>query len=794
MAISYELSTRLADSSLTYVNGKIKVSDALQQQLAAAVAYEEVPVARFAPNQVLDNTNFDAALRAAYQWCLDQLSTPTRTFAYAVVMPPGVWTVQPTTLAIPGTALTGFRVAPSLWGAGKYQTTLVLASPLAEGVEWLSIGKGVAGNMTVGCTIKGFTLTCDVVSPGNGTGNGIVAYQSYKCTVKDVRVEGLAAPQDYESGWGIKFVGGQAVSGGANEGHQHVNVHDCDVSICQSGATFRNIAQGGIRNLWVSGCTWLDVTFDRVLGLCWDGSGTIQSSQTMSAGSTNASWFDGTLTPCIATGWDSAVDLRSGSSVPLPSGSAATLGVTTKATDADTGITNVGTCVMTGLSGMARNHVGCWLKLASADAKIAGLYQIVEYLSPTSVRINKGTPHISTAGLTWAVLGTTGGNQVDYSGYPYHEGPKRCVFFAGPDLNGDSTYDMRGLMSYNTMPAIAQGCGSLRMFGAGPIVTTKALRLKDVNRCDTDMLQNVIVTDDYSRAGLVCRARVDLGNYRGSAGVWQGDASTARGLDALVTERGGFSWNPARTDKLTLATLDISQARSVQDDTVLLAPQYGGSKPTLDTADAVFGTPCWVLGGAAGVTKNLEGTIAQAKLPSGSFGMTLIVVARLVSTTVDAGGVRRVRLESASGGRNTEIAFNDGAYFATGNYGILGGNQDSGSYCAGQGQRIATVDTLPHCYAVQFNSRLYGRGAGNFVDDQMFAGMFKSFSISGGSAQEACEVWPNTGAMTVRVLHDFGTGADTLRVAWLAVVPYQLTPNEIQQVMDMAALKYKIVR
>lgn len=756
-----------------------------------------VPVERFADGAVLTYDNFDAALRAAVAWCYDQLSASTRTAAYTVVIPAGVWAVQPDELAFVGTSADGFKATPSIRGAGKYQTTLaVVGGTLTEGSEWMSLGKGVAGNMTVGQHISGFTLVNDVASPGNGLGNGIVAYQTYKCTISDVRVEGFGAPQDFESGWGIKFVGGVAESGGNNEGHQHVTLQNCDVSLCQAGYTIRNAAQVGVSNMWVSGCLWLDMTFDRVLGLCWDGTGTVQSSQTMSSGATNTAWYSGTLTPCLASGWDSTLDYRADGviGVNLPSGSSATLGVTSKATDADTNIANVGTCVMTGLTSMTRNLVGCWLKLSSADAKIAGLYQIVEWLSPTSVRVNKGTAHASTGSLTWQVLGTVGGNQFAYSSFAYHEGPKRCVFFAGPDLLGDSTYDMTNIMSYNTMPAIAQGVGSLRMFGAGPIPTPVALRLKDVNRCDTDMLQNVIVADDFSRAGLVCRARVSLANYRGSAGVWQGDASTARGLDSFVTDRGGFSWNPARTDKMTLATLDISEARSVQDDTVLLAPQYVGSPPTLDTADTGFGAPCWVLGGATGVTKNLVGTIAQAKLPAGSFGMTLLVVARLVSTTTDAGGTKRVRLESASGGRFLEIGFNDGAHMPDGNYGHMGGNNDAGSPCAGQGQRTATKDTLPHAYALQFNSRLYARGAGNFVDELTYAGTFNSFAISGGSAQESCESWPNTGAMNVRCCYDFGGGTTELRIGWLAVVPTQLTPNEIQQFLDMAALKYNIMR
>jgi hypothetical protein len=265
-------------------------------------------------------------------------------------------------------------------------------------------------------------------------------------------------------------------------------------------------------------------------------------------------------------------------------------------------------------------------------------------------------------------------------------------------------------------------------------------------------------------------------------------------MNSFVTERGGWSFDPARLDKHTLSTTDITEVRSVQDDSITLAPQYVGSPPAYVSSDSGFDGPCWNLaGGAAGATKNLLGTIPAAKLPARKFSPTLLVVARLPNTTVDSVAQRRMMLRSAAGNNDYQVAFNDGAFFPGGNYFMsydgVGGNASK--------QIRSGVDTSPHAYAIRFDMRGPGTYGWTMAYDELTQPT-DAYDLSSTAGAESRIAWPAGGVggtdLQLWWLRDFGGGNAGLLVRFVAVIPAPLCATEIDQFMDMAAAECRVVR
>lgn len=752
-------------------------NDTQTARLTALEALEKydglAPVDRFVPgwpNTPLDSGNFDAALRAAKAWCYEQV-VPNGTFAFNVGLPAGLWPTTRATLDFPGTYLIiGSPPTPGMVGPGSGQCVLDVLGTGTAGVGMLTLG---ADTYTRFQTLKGFR-----VRARDAVGIGIRAVCTFKLTIEDVRVDGFNVSQHFDSGWGIAFEQPSNVL----DQHQHVTLRSVSVDQCQSGIKLTAVAQLTADDVWVNQCMWLSHTYDGVLGASFTGGNLQGSDNLVNNGGTH--WYGQTLHPECATGWSRTTG--------LPGGSAATLSTTTYVTDPDTGIAGVGTCVVGGLTGITLDAVGNWITLQAAsgtpyvsDDRVAGIYQILEYISPTSVRILKGTTHTAKTAVTWQMRGTAGGNFVSVRGFPYHEGARRCVFFFGPDLVADSVYSLDGVLAFNTMALIANGrVGQVRLHSSGGGVD-KVARLTLVNQFTTDVRHDRVVMDGWSRQGTVARA-TDL--YL-TSGTWEGARSPAARLNSFVTERGGWSFDPARIDKHTLSTLNITQVRSVQDDAITLAPQYVGSPPAYVVSDAGFDGPCWNLqGGATGATRNLNGSIPAAKLPSTPYSPTLLVVARLPNTTVDPDAVRRMMLRANDGTRDMQVAFNDGAFYAGGNYfaaysATLGG---SGSV------RIrSAVDTDPHAYAVRWEMRGNGLGGAMQGTDELSGGA--EFNVD-NIARENAETFPGAMDMLLWFLHDFGNGNAGLLVRWVGVLPAPLGSGEIEQWMDMTAFECGVSR
>lgn len=730
-----------------------------------------VSIERFAPNRVLTADNFDQALRDAVAWCY---TTNTSDFAYCVELPPGVWPVTNTTLNFAGTYSAGTKT-PGIIGPGSTVCKLVVHGDFTAGRGFIELG---TNDYTVGQFFKGFTISA---FGGNAVGIGIRAVNTFQLLMEDVRVEGYLANQHHDSGWGISF---EYDDINMSNQHQHATLRSVRVSLCQSGIKFWNVAQLVCDDVWVNQCLWMSQSYSHLLGASFTG-GNLQGDNDLTNGNAGARWFNRSLTPECATGWHYTTG--------LPSGAAATLSTTTLAADPDTGNTNVGTCTLTGLTGMSLDMVGNWIQLTAAsgtpfvsDDNVSGLYRIIGYVSATSVTIAKGTNHSSHAGVTWQVCGHDGGNQIQFGGFPYHEGKRAAMLFFGRDLVTDSTYDVTGFMAYNTMVMIANRVGRVRMNSCGPVAGSYFARLSQVNSFSTDADWTTLAMDGWSRQGVVARSR-GLTNI--ITGTWQGSKSQASRANSFVTERGGWSFDPARSDKLTLSGTDITTVKSVQDDTVTLAPEYVGSKPSYVASDAYFGGPCFnLVGGVATATKNLIGTIPAAKLPAARFQPTLLVVARLPTTGVDAGGLRRIIARATDGSRDFQVGFNDGALYAGGNY-FEGYSVDLGG--AGYVQIRNTADVLPHAYVVRWEMRGNGAtGKAQAVDELSGATENTLSNLTRATA----ETWAGNTDMLLWLCKDLGATIASLYVRYVAVIPYALGIEEIDQFMDMAAHQFGVTR
>lgn len=730
---------------------------ATQQRLANVGS--AVDVGRYVQlGELLTRDNFEQALRTGIETLMDAYDDESYVVD-AIRIPPGRWLVDADNgpIVLPGTygsfGLNNQGRTISLIGSGTSNTVIEVTGSCTAGRGVFELG--IEG----GDFVYGFQMYGILIAhlSGEGVGSGIrFKEQALVCDFEDVEVTGFSATQDYEDGFGI------AIDGADSGPHQHISMRNVRCHNNQIGAKFEGINQLHCDQLHLNQNLLMSGTVSGVIGSLQGG--TMQDGENM-ASALGTRWFAGSLHPSFSTGWTNIV----------ASGSGATCGVAAYATDADTGVANVGTCTITGLSGMTRDDVGRWLRLSGGSSLVNGIYQISEYVSATSVKVLKGTSHSSTGSLAWELRAHTT-CQMSINGFPYHEGPKRCLIFIGPsNNNGHEVWSLDGLLAFNTVGVLVQGQPSSKVdirnvFASGAPVA-RCQGLQDLTTThdipfsgSSDVLIDGFTRHHTERRGRLRRASMDLNQY--------------------ITEIGSYCFDAQRSDTLTLATADVTEWRSVQNASIKFSPGHAGQYCTYDAADAGFGGPAiTIVGGSAGATyKNLLCTIPNASLPSILSLPTLIVIGRLVNTTVDPSSARRVRLATSDGNRNNDIGIHDNGFFATGIYSVPWSAVAGMGNAANQPSDLVTATTNPFLIM----------SGGQYTDGYGTGGRITSYSMRASSSHNNTLVNYHRPAGTDITIHlPFEhVGTASFIVTWIGAILHDMSETEAKTLRGLAKMKF----
>lgn len=723
-----------------------------------------VRLEKFVAGGILTASNFDAAMRAAEAWCYSSYDGAGWA-ANTLLIPRGNWNLDSDNgpVVFPGTYGTYGYVAqgrtPGLRCLGGQAACAiwVQGSGLATGRGMIEVG--VEGSdYPLSFLMQGITL---IANGGAMVGSGIrIRREAYLTSLRDLYVFGFAGVQGPDDGYGIAF------DTTPTSWHQHIHIDNVSVQGCQVGMRMSSMGQFTATNLHLNQNLWMSAVLSGSAG-AWRG-GTMQDGdQVESTTYRNNYWYGGALHPCLAAGFDKIVS----------SGTGATLYTTTYGTDPDSGIANAGRCVVDGLTGAAlgRQHVGLWLYISNGEAYgygniVRGMYQISRVLGPESVEILKGTSHALTASLTWEVRGHKG-CFVDIVGYIYHEGPKRCMFHIGPVYDATSEqWVIAHQQPQNTIPLIAEG-GASSMLDMRNILASGTAhgRVDNWNELRTNhpTVQygtGGIVVDDFTRRGMEAR----------------GQTRRARRFTGYVTEVGGFSWLAKHTSTIDFPTAtEVGEWRSGQDAAVKFAPMHAGQYCTYDAADSAFGGPAiTIVGGTAGASyKGLVCTIPSAKLPPVNCFITMIAIGRLVSTTVDASGVRTLRATTSDGFLAQQIGVNDGTFFPTGVYAVpwstTGGNAPS------QPAELATATTNPWLIM----------SGGDYATGYNFDGRVTSWGPKGSGtyATHAYKFYRAAGTdLTIQLPFEYTT-TDPFILTGFAILPLMCSPSAVVTLRELIA-------
>jgi hypothetical protein len=760
------LNLDIAATASTFVVGNPDMSDVGNSTVAD---YAGLLVSDFVPDNILTAANFETGFRAAIAAAYSTYDMDGYA-GLSVVVPRGNWPLDLDNgnFVFPGTygayGINSQGRTPGLRGSGEAATFLMMSGncPGQGAIEF-----GIDGEeQTYAAHIRDISVAS--VS-GSTTGSGIrFRVESFNAHVQNVTVYGFGEVQEYNDGFGLAF---DSPSSGQ---HQHVHINHLTVQACQVGVKLENCIQLNISQLHAT----QNYVASAILAGCQGGwfGGTVQDGVDPTTGR-GLGWYRGTLFPSISTGWNELI----------ASGTGATLSAATYATDTDTGIAGVGTCVVTGLADMEQLYEGMWLLLDNAETpgpglKIKGLYQIVRVVSATSVVINKGTDHAITGSLSWELRAGQASHMV-LDGFVWHEGDKRCTLFIGPNHEfGYEQWDVTGLQSFNTIPVLAVNGFSteLRLNSLYASGTPKA-RIKGVKTLFTDHVVAQdgleIIIDDVTRRQMSEQNRI---------------VRRSRTPNQLVTEMGGWSWSADREDTFTLSSgTNVDEWRSVQDADVVFEPQNASQFCIYDPADTGFDSAAvQIVGGATGGTyKALIATIPAAKLPESSYFATTVMVGRLLSTTPESGN-RVITARVSSGATFNAVGVNDAVFFPTGIYSVPWASAAGAGNAPSQPSDLATATTDPFLI---FSSADWDP---NFAGGDAYAdGRLKSFSPRTSSAvtRPLGAYYGAQGTdLVVRIPEDVGVTNNPFMVAWFAIIPYAVPEAEIDVLRALLTDRYPL--
>lgn len=745
MAITFELESRLADSSLVYEDGKIRVADAIQ---SAGLARPKMDVRDFVTG-ALNDDNIDDAIEAAKAQAHVELGASVAVnalpWAYDVFVPAGRYVLS-ARHDFPGTGVG--KPTPGLVCEGSNKTIFVTNSDAGEWCFTFGDSTYSLTSSAYQLNVGGFTLM------GNGASaarSGLQFFATYRALVQDVTVFGFDSTQTFDKGWGFHF----AENG--SENHQHLILRRCRAQETMVGFYMQSCWGGAAEHCYSHGNAFFNVVFDNSNnGFVWHG-GEGQRSGIPSS----AVWHSGRVDSNVVTGWSRTSGLGSGSG-------------------ATCGAASAGLCTVTGLSGLnLALDRGRWLELiptGATDANkttVKGLYKIERVLSATSCIVRKGSNHTSQGSCDWQIRGNAGGNNVTFQGGFYDEGSnKKSTFGFYRDEVGSSRYAVRDCESNNTTYAIeTDGVGSLVVEN---LATNSPISLRKTGSAKIDMPFSAIHFDDYSYPGLVCRHNTQQNSLGGA--LRDSGGGRARGMRSLVKELGAAEgWDAELDASFTLATLNVNAwAGFINNRSMTFV--NAAAKPQYVAADGQLGKCVQITGGTG--DRGMTATLLAASLPTFRYTGSLFAVLRLGSAADHtAGGIRRI--DALDGSFQVFLGLNDDGLNLDPWYG--------GVYTGTIAQAdlgATAADTNAHAMCVSLSGDADNVGVRLSMD-------FQGSEWTGG--QSPINTDPSYvvgGDITVNIAPQYGTNTDEFFIAFLAYFPRALTEAEHRQLIDTARLRW----
>lgn len=709
------------------------------------------------PGELLTSSTFDAAFRRAVTEAFNRIVNNTN-ITWNVVVPTGRnWRLTSPVL-FPGTYNNHVCPTPGVVGAGMESTEIVCAFHNTDPESGVFVC-GSDDSYAQYQRFEGFTLQTD---NGARVGNGIMIKTSLRMLIRDVYVRGFSEVQHWKSGWGIKFA--QPVDNSFV--HQHPHLDNVGVQLCQGGLHLSHVAQLSSNNLWINQNIWQDISYENCAGTI-SGGATFQCADAV-PGPSSIGWFNGTLHPAITTGMNITLGLVSGASATLA---------------AATFAGNVGTCIVSGLSGMTEADTNRWLELTkSGEAasgitrKISGVYQISRWIDATSVEILKGTDHGIETGLAWQVRGNHGGSAIQIEGFPYHEGVKRCLVFHGPDENTSSILSVRNVLDFNlTAVVIADRLNRLE-FGSWPSNGNGAALY--VRRCGTvvtDVDITRIDTDEFTRCNLTARKTSTQIDTRTTSFFFVPDRPHGALVDVLGDHcNAAFLMDFRRKDKLTLSGADI-QGGTELANSIALTPQNSGKYPTR-TADSRLGHCMQILGAASGANVgSLVATIPANKLPSRPFKGTMVLIGRFSSDPSANSGIaigsdvtRWWHLTMNNGGQSFAAMYPPGG---------LGGSPIFG--------QAWPANTDPFCIVL-------GGQIGYFSDQETFGQIYNNVDLSQdlNTGSSGYPIFPGGQNLNVRIGQPLLNNCSSDYISLVAFLPDAVSVEQLRRIKSAARAEF----
>jgi hypothetical protein len=374
------------------------------------------------PGELLDTSNFEAALNAA----IAHANTLER--GATVHVPAGFWPMT-AQLTIPGRGWAGPAVV--LRGAGRHMTQL--SWPTSYTGVCVSLD-GYQGDATQWASkffwFGGLIDIAILAGTGDdGRGIGVLMRSCLFTTMQRVTVMGFGFVQNdgIAHGVGIWIDGNRALSGGYVENNQNQTWTDVLVSKCTTGVRTR-AGMFSAFGMQLNQCKWADLLFENGNFISLR-DGMFQSSGNNGQASVNP--YDGNPFYAVRT-WGPMLSSRSGTGA---TSSAAVGGVVT----------------YTNLSNMVAADVGRWMYIPTAtDPREAGAFEIVAYVSPSSVRVRKANGAGAT-GLAWEVHAYEGGDIVELGGLVYHEGVMQAFARLNLAESSTSAWKFSGIFPHNML-------------------------------------------------------------------------------------------------------------------------------------------------------------------------------------------------------------------------------------------------------------------------------------------------------------------------------------------------------
>jgi hypothetical protein len=473
---------------------------------------DTVDVRDFTEGCELSTANFEAALTAAIAYA------NTLEIGAVVLIPPGTWTMT-SQLTLAGRGYV--KATTSLKGAGRGVTRLLWPDTYTGVCVLVDGYQSDAPNWVTKhaqyCTIADLNIEA---ANDNGSACGIKYVSALGCGMSNVLIKGFgrASNNGIDQGVGLWIEGNQPVLG--IEASQNFSFRDVFTANCTTSLRTRGIGVASFNEYHFQGSHFADILLDdgNFYGLsnCM-----FQSSGYNTEQSTNP--YYGNPFHAVRT-WGLALTARSGTGATAgtPSGSVVTL---------------------TGLSGMVVADVGRWILLSgAADPRENGAFEIMSYISATSVTIRKTNGVGAIGTLAWEVHAHGGANHVSIHGSGYHEGDIEAFARLNKNESGDSELIVEGVRAgnMNWFAEIESGWTVItRNLKHEPAVGWfKANRARGIYAHDLihspETHPAKFVLDPASRQNLVITGAV---RYNGQ--------NTDRTARAIITGAGGEVFDPA---------------------------------------------------------------------------------------------------------------------------------------------------------------------------------------------------------------------------------------------------------